>query len=296
MKSKSQNFSAAKSFFDWLVQHGVSSVFLAAQVRKRDGKRGAPMGVGEPGARNPVAVGPAVSASTATASVGRLAERLTRMGKKNLELITWAAEGTGGVAQSILVDDLDEVGVRVVKEKWSGPGAVLETSPGNHQMVLILPVALGREERRRVARQLIALAVGDVGAASPIQPHRFPGSVNFKMSLFEPFECRLVEFFQGVGPGVEPALATLATARFAPTAVRTLGDLPRGRSEPQPGGGDLSRSAQSFALWSLMHGRSRAETLTELARPQWLRHHDPTDWPERTVRKAESYSGRSFRS
>lgn len=280
------DFSGARDFFDFLGRHGVLSVRLAAQQRKKkDGQRGAPLGFGRPGKR--VAEGPPVRTAAAADLAQKLLARLEYMGKSRLELITAAAEDTQGLSKSILIDDLSADGVLLVKTKWRGPGAILETSPGNHQAILILAEPMGRPARKSITDQLVELAAGDAGATAAGQLHRFPCSVNYKPSLPVPFTCRLVAYFTGTGEGVQPAkpVAHQVAAPVRPGAVRPM----RKRRWASPAE-TASQEAFRLAVEMLDSGSSGAQVEAVLSSPEWLRgKHSATDWPARTRREAERF-------
>ncbi len=287
-----ENFSpdVARNFFDWLAQNDVTRVRLAVQTRKRDGQRGAPLGFGRPG--KPIAEGLPVATLQAADLAASLLARLESpsIGKTRLELVTAAAEDSQGFAKSILVDDLDADGIQWVAARWRGPGAVLETSPGNFQAVLILSEPLGREDRKSITDQLVDLAGGDKGARGSQQLHRLPGSVNYKRSLPTPFVCRLVNFFAGTGEGVSPAHRPVPVARrdssavVMPSNVRPLRPL-RWKS---PAASD-SEAAFRLAAEMARSGASDDQVMAVLSAPEVLRGHDPDDWPKRTLERARLF-------
>lgn len=283
-----KNFKEAGEFFNWLGRNGVLSARLAAQVRKKsDGQRGAPMGLGQPG--KPVAEGPPVRTAAAAHLAQSLLARLQKMGKSRLELVTAAARTPQGLSKSILIDDLDEGGVRLLKTKWRGPGAILETSPGNFQAILILPEPMGKAERKSITDQLVAVLGADDGATSDGQFHRLPGSVNYKPALAEPFTTRLVEYFIGAGEGVQP-IRPVARSVAAPVSVVRPGALRsiRKRRWVSPAE-SISQEAFRLAVDLLDSGASAPQVEAALSAPEWLRHHSAADWPTRTREKAEKF-------
>lgn len=288
----SKIFSAevACDFFEWLAQHGVTRVRLAAQTRKRDGQRGAPLGFGRPG--KPIAEGLPVSVGQAADLAASLLARLQSpsIGKARLELVTAAAEDTRGFSKSILVDDLNADGVRLLATKWRGPGAILETSPGNFQAVLILAQPLGRDDRKSITDQLVDLTGGDKGAKGSQQFHRLPGSINYKPTLPDPFVCRVVEFFHGTGEGVSPVMRSqllaqpITPVQVMPGSVRPLRPL-RWKAPA----GSQSEAAFRLAADMARSGASDDQILAALGSPEVLRGHDPNDWPKRTLERARSF-------
>jgi hypothetical protein len=229
-----------------------------------------------------------------TAAAADLAQallaRLEHMGKSRLELVTAAAEDPQGLSKTILIDDLDGDGVLAAKAKWRGPGAILETSPGNHQAILILSEPMGRDARKSITDQLVHLykAQGaDDGAKSAGQLHRLPGSVNYKQSLPLPFTCRLVEYFNGMGEGVQPVkpVARQVSAPVRPGVVRPMHK--RRWSAPAE---SLSQEAFRLAVEMLDSGARPCEIVATLSAPEWLRNkHSADDWPARTLEAAERF-------
>lgn len=286
------DFSYAREFFDFLGRNGVLSLKIAAQIRKKsDDERGAPLGTGAPGEKgwNPLGVGPAVRTAAAGEMVQALLAHLEKYGKRNPELIIAAAEDSLGLAKSILLDDLKEAGVRALKTKWRGLGAILETSPNNFQAVLVLPEPMDRDARRSITAQLVQALGADPGAAGVGQFHRFPGSVNYKAQLPEPFVCRLVEYFTGIGEGVQPVKAVVKPTpapgvRVRPSPLRPL----RSRRWQTPAK-SISDEAFRLAVEMLDSGASASQVEAALSSPEWLRHHSATDWPERTRKSAERF-------
>lgn len=285
------NFSFTREFFDFLGRNGMLSVRVAAQIRKKkDGQRGAPMGTGArkaTGKWNPVAVGSPVRTAAAVEVVQALLAHLERNGKRNMELVCAAADDSQGLAKSILLDDLREDGVKALKAKWRGPGAILETSPGNYQAVLILAEPLDRDARRSITVQLVALLGADAGASGVGQFHRLPGSVNYKASLAEPFVCRLAEYFTGVGEGVQPTVVKPVPKPIAPGrpgAVRPMRKRQWREAAKTP-----SDLAFRFAVELLDSGASGADVEAALSSPEWLGKHSAADWPARTRENAQKF-------
>lgn len=292
-KSMKFNFAYAQDFFDFLGRHGILSVKLAAQRRKKsDGKRGAPMGFGASGKNgkwNPVAVASPARTAAAAGLAQALLAHLAEKGKNKLELITAAAEDSQGLSKSILLDDLKEVGAKILKTKWRGPGAVLETSPDNFQAVLILSEPMDRDSRRSITAQLVDMVGADPGAAGVGQFHRLPGSVNYKAELAEPFVCRLVEYFTGVGEGVQPVKAVAKPMSTPVSPVRPSALQPLRKRRWQTPAKSMSDEAFRLAVDMIDSGARADQVEAALSSPEWLRHHSAADWPERTRRSAELF-------
>lgn len=87
----------------------------------------------------------------------------------------------------LLIDDL-KVAVPVLTES---PFAILETSPGNFQHFYTCERGLDVDQRHQLQNSLAKEFGGDLAAASGSQPHRCPGSVNYKPGR-DLFVARLV--------------------------------------------------------------------------------------------------------
>lgn len=261
----------AQKFFEWLSKHGISHVHIDGMPRKKNGDRGA--GIAQfLGFKHPVKTEIAVQALT------NLGVRMARDRKKRVDLQVRAAELPQELSNLILIDDLDVSAAQKLKGTCSVPGAILETSAGNYQAVLLWNFPLNRAQRLAAQRHFVWALGADEGAMSPIQLHRFPGAPNFKNGGL--FVTRLSEYFMGDGPPIdlEAATATINSERRK---------MP---SEPACDGIRLDNSSEAmkWTLWALTHGKSHGEILNELG-CQWLKHHDALDWPKRTLAKALVY-------
>lgn len=278
----------AREFFDWMGRNGILKVQLAAQTRKVDGKRGAPMGFGN--GTKAVAPGAPMPSARAAELAQSLLTRLERMGKKNLELVTFAAEDSNGMSRAILLDDLKEPALARLKEIWDWQVCVLETSPENFQAILVTLEPMGREDRKSITDQLVAELGCDDGAKGRQQFHRLPGSVNYKWELAQPFVTRLHEFFRGRGLGVKPVkkiAPTPAPAKAAPSASPMPGVVrPLRQSKWATATDDPSKLAFRRAVDLLRSGAGESAVLAALSQPEVLRDHDQDDWPSRTLRAA----------
>lgn len=93
----------------------------------------------------------------------------------------------GEKSRMILIDDLKtEV---PIFEKTSC--TVLKTSEGNYQHLYCASRALTRDERHHIQKVLVGRFGGDTSATGGAQPHRIPGSTNYKPGRGL-FVCRLV--------------------------------------------------------------------------------------------------------
>lgn len=267
----------ADRFFEFMGQHGAQWWFCEAQPRKKDGQRGAPIAA-RFGMRY------AFADSKVLDGFERLSARLECVGKHRVDLQTRESPARQG-SRVVLVDDLAATQIDPVRAWWSGPLAILETSPENFQALLVASRPLSRDEHFRAARFLAARFDGDPGAAAVDQLHRFPGAPNFKSAALvngKPFVCRLVGLFEAEeGFDLEATLnealgACACPARPAPRLRPASANAP-----------DADNSAAAFG-WTLRQvqlGVRYEAILTEL-RASWLGHHDPHDWPARTLHNA----------
>ncbi len=296
-----EHFSKFKTddFFNWWGRNGIPQVFIEGQPRKKtpteilDGN-GSLVGIkfdrGAPVARF-FGFQNAVLTSHATEEIVELGRRLESRGKVRVDLQVQAEEDEHGKSRSLLIDDLTREGVNLVKSRWNGPGAIIETSQSNFQAVLILSTGMSREARKSIVRQLNSELGGkgpsglggDPAAVSPVQLHRFPGSPNFKfVNPPEPFICRLVEYFKGSGLGVQPKVSAVVSCWQG----RTSGKVTLSPGSAAVGQSDNSKAAFARCCKLLKAGISDSSILEELG-TRWLTHHDPKDWPRRTLHAAK---------
>lgn len=139
-------------------------------------------------------------------------------------------------------------------------GLSLETSEGNYQHLYACDRVLTGEERMTIQLALVAHAKGlglggDAGACGPAQPHRVPGSVNYKQGrglfvcrlaatwMFHVDGARALRADEWIRKGQE--LAATAPAKALPPAAATPSGLRRGRAAGAPG--DKSGSGSDWA-------------------------------------------------
>lgn len=109
--------------------------------------------------------------------------------------VGFAAEGTGEQifaipgpsSRVVLVDDL-KTPIPVLSRALC---IVLETSERNYQHLYAFDKVLTGVERRHIQRALVHQFGGDDGALGGYQPHRIPGSVNYKEGRNQ-WVCRLL--------------------------------------------------------------------------------------------------------
>jgi hypothetical protein len=96
----------------------------------------------------------------------------------------WLASGSGDERPHcgvVLVDDLTAAALAAMVTDGLIPTAVVETSPGNHQIWMTLPTnGLTNAVARAVARLLTEQYRGDLRAVAASQPGRMPGFTNRK--------------------------------------------------------------------------------------------------------------------
>jgi hypothetical protein len=274
----------AKLFFEWLHANGVNLVRVEALERKLNGERGAPLGaifmheIISSAGHSQSKITAVAKSNSAIYFFDKLTDRLLKDGKQKFDLQTSIVESEHQKSRALLVDDLDARRVLHLKEKWTGSAAILETSRGNFQAILLMDSERGRDERVSIERALVALFDGDIGAVNPTQLHRLPGSVNWKK---DQFVCQLTEIKSSIGPSNE--IDFLGHPKQSKTKTR----VQRLNSSGPRGGADKSNSGAAFGRVIQMKREnfSDAEIIEALSRPEWLRHHSP-DWPERTLRAA----------
>lgn len=275
MKKNQLQLAGAECFFEFMANGGAAWWFCEAQPRKRNGERGAPI-ASNFGMRF------AFQHSKIVDAFEQLSLRLARLGKSRIDLQTRESPSTTG-ARVILIDDIEGNQLDAIRAFWSGPLAIIETSPENYQAFLIAPRGLNSSEYLRAARFLAARFDGDLGAAVPGQLHRFPGSPNWKPSIVssgQPFITRLIACYEGEDDfdlidQLETMLSGSAAAPARSRAVRQV----------RPGASDNSAAAFRWTLQQLDRGTSHDLILAGL-QTRWLAHHDAQDWPARTLHNA----------
>ena len=80
----------------------------------------------------------------------------------------------------VMLDDLSEARVIEIRRRglWR---VVLETSPENFQVLMLLPVSVGADARQAAQASLASFLGGDLGSVAADKWHRLPGSKNNKM-------------------------------------------------------------------------------------------------------------------
>lgn len=273
------NHGAGK-FFEFLAGQGVNWFFVDGQPRKLDKNRGAPIGA-------IFGFKKGVHVSKVLSGFEEFGRRCAREGKKQVDLITRESPARAG-ARIVLADDLNRDQLDELRTWWPGPMIWLETSFENFQALVISPHPLQPDDQKRFADFLVAKLGADPGAATIARFHRFPGSPNYKNG--EPFYCRLVAIFEGDGDDPEDIARAIEEAlmnseRPAPTRRATVPTKAPGKGQ------DNSAAACSWTMSQLRRGAAEEEILTGLGSPAWLAHHDPHDWPARTLHNSKFLLG-----
>lgn len=193
----------------------------------------------------------------------RLQSSLLSRGRFGFDLYIKASPRGTMYYRTILIDDLKQSKIDELMNYYKGPIAIIETSPGNYQAILIITdeFGLSRPKRLNVGKQFAALFDGDYRAVSGNQLHRFPGSPNMKKSVSKdpekcepPFHARLIQLRHLIDADAESqTLRSLAVLPPPPrpgvAATLTAKTTPATRPTPGPAGG-LTWSEKAFR-WTL---------------------------------------------
>jgi hypothetical protein len=99
--------------------------------------------------------------------------------QKNINIVPMSAD-----KHHIVVDDLTGDNLKRFKEDGYSPACVIESSPGNFQVVLTVPSTEGDREKDREAANRLAkelnVEYGDKNLSGALHPHRLPPFPNFK--------------------------------------------------------------------------------------------------------------------
>lgn len=271
MKREEFEIAGAAVFFEFMSRNGASWFFCEAQPRKRNGERGAPIAT-KFGMRF------AFPQSKILNAFEQLSSRLERLGKSRVDLQTRESPSKIG-ARVILIDDVASNQLDAIRAFWSGPLAIIETSPENYQVFIIAPRGLNSTEYLRAARFLADRFDGDLGACSPGQLHRFPGSPNWRPALVtagRPFITRLVACYEAEeGFDLRDQLNEMLSGSAAAQE----------RIEVALRANDNSAAAFGWTIQQLKRGIAHDAILAGL-QTRWLGHHDRDDWPSRTLHNA----------
>ena len=278
----------SRPFFEFFRGYGVFWWRVEIQSRRQDGSRGAPLG-GRFGSKHPW------HADRAAGAAAALEERVVGAGRRGggLDLACAESAGPQALRRLVLVDDLDGCAIDELLHWWLGPVVTLETSSSNYQAIIVLDDARAADDHLSITRAMAARFGGDPGAVASGQLHRFPGSANHKFECIDaggPFVCKLVSALRAAGDVCaqrqqqEQIFSEASTAvPHAPTLIKTVISTRPNSARAR----DQSNSGQalSWCMRELRRGATKEQILKGLS-TRWLSHHDPVDWPERTLRKA----------
>jgi hypothetical protein len=159
----------------------------------------------------------------------------------------------------LLLDDLKTADPVLAGHQY----CVLESSEGNYQHFYVASAPLTNDERGEMQKQLAAQHGGDPAATSGCQPHRAPGSVNYKPGR-DLFVTRLVSCSV---TGSTVAASDAAAHRPAPLATSTVQDDDGGcklEHEPPLPGEHKSQSDHDWAFCMRNWHRGEAWILSDL--------------------------------
>lgn len=220
-------FADLKVFSEFLEKNKVGLVTTHFQHRKKDGQRGGKYMPGLP------------------ADFQALAKIVAKAAAEKVEVACV-------IENLILIDDLTESGLGDLK-KEGFEMAVIETSAGNFQALLVIGPGWTLSQKRDTQRALAARFGGDGGAVAAGQPHRLPGSLNLKNNSCWVTKLWVVQAGQLIEPVTqiyEPARkATLTPSSFSAPARDT-----------SPSGQDFGRACQLLA-----GGASTAQVEAEIS-------------------------------
>jgi hypothetical protein len=160
-------------------------------------------------------------------------------------------------SRMVLVDDVKTPVPFIRQGKHRILCIILETSFGTFQHLYCCNRVISQEERHHIQKRLVAIARaqgigGDPAATGGAQPHRVPGSINYKPGR-NLFVCRLVgnvvrHLDGGVGLNADEYLAALVVDEPSETLRPTDPELTQARQARKPIGQlDFSPSGQDWA-------------------------------------------------
>ena len=201
-------FHGAREFFDFFSSYYIDFWIIEALPRKLNGERGAPIagliewkkklkdGEAEIDRKTYLPFRKPFGSKLVLWNLQKLLAYLLASGKKNIDMHIKESPINGQYHRTILIDDLNCNQVDLLQNWWSGPLALIETSGGNYQAILVVMDRYGLNSNNKliVARELARRFDGDKGAVAANQFHRFPGSSNNKLTVLDgslPFISRL---------------------------------------------------------------------------------------------------------
>lgn len=281
----------AIEFFQFFEKYGLSWWWLEAIPRQfnRDGSAQKPIAKFNGLAR------PICGSAGMIKYINRLKITLAEKNKGRSDLYIRESPGVNIWHRVILVDDVKQEYLDELLFYWSGPAAVIETSSCNYQTLLISPKGLLSHDATRVTKNLAIRFCGDTKAARATQLHRFPGSPNFKKSRLieggQPFITKLFRLIDGESDGREQ-IDELLKSNISIT--KKAKKIPQKKFTQKSRLGEVDSSPSAIAIrWAmsaLVSGVSSDAVLSALE-GRFLGHHDPQDWPKRTLHNAEFFLG-----
>jgi len=288
-------------FLDWWAKFE-KFAFFDFQSRKKNGERGGllssmtrPKGTSQT---------PAAVQDVSIALKNLWTKLAKRMSLERLSRLEGVVRAAGDEHSTLLVDDLKEKELSRFQEFWPGPMALLETSMGNFQAILVSPYPLASKERKFIQLSITKnFAVDQNAAKNPWQFHRFPGSGNWKTGTF--FPTRLVLTRDAVDDAVwtefvEQALRLSQCVEVKPSKVATLNDHSSRPTVPIENvyyrqTGDPSADAFRFALSAHRKGYSSdaIESQVEAAFNQEGKH-QANSWARDTSEAARRTAAGSY--
>ncbi len=283
---KDASFKESELFFDALEKFGCEWWIINAQLRKKDGERGAPIG-------DKFGSKLAWHTSKAAVAANELESRVVKTGRARygIDIVCTESPRADGARKSLFIDDLNSDRLSDLLAWWGGSSIVLETSRGNHQCLLIASSLLPHP-RLELTRKIVIKFGGDSAAVSTGQLHRLPGSKNNKPACLAsggPFITKLSGINYGQADTqkweqelVESKSPLECKPKMEKTAAITGSSAEQLTKET---GYDNSALAFAWAIRELKNGTSEAEVLHGLTF-KWLSHHSSRDWPIRTLHNA----------
>lgn len=307
-------FHGAREFFEFFSSYNVDFWIIEAMPRKLNGERGAPIAgliewqknsnleKSQLDRRTYFPFKRAFGSKLVLWNLQKLLSYLFWTGKKNIDLHIKESPANGQYYRTILIDDLTSNSVDRLLDWWSGPLAVIETSLGNFQAVLVVIDRYGlySVDKLNVARALAKKFDGDRRAVAASQFHRFPGSSNNKRTMLDgslPFISRLTVLRGSLDgrDGSECIRQLISTAASRRDRIRagiteaTDENMHQNRVASSSGTGrDETPSGEAFrwAISALKNGMVDEELALGLL--LWVGDHDPVDWIPRTIHNARA--------
>lgn len=178
----------------------------------------------------------------------------------------------------MMIDDL-----KTDEPLMDGPCVILETSSENFQHFYVADQALDTNQRGQLQQVLAKQFDGDIGATSGSQPHRCPGSVNYKPGRGL-FVTRLVHLAGSGAPlKLDVLLQAADPAQSGKTAVPAQTEIKK--TSTKKDGVDQSRVDWGWVMRNKQLGRDAL--IEQLSAKSIARGKDP-EYARRTVLKALS--------